>query len=103
MAINTLETAALFQQQLDKQMTQEATSGWMEGNAGQVKYTGGKEIKIPKLTMDGLADYDRDNGYVQGAVTQEYETKTMTQDRAVNSSSTQWTSTRPLLFPTRPM
>jgi hypothetical protein len=81
MAINTLETATLFQQQLDQQMIQEATSGWMEANAGQVKYSGGKEIKIPKISMDGLADYDRDNGYAHGAVTLEYETKTMTQDR----------------------
>lgn len=81
MPINTLATATLFQQQLDQQMIQEATSGWMEANAGQVKYSGGKEIKIPKLNMNGLANYDRDNGYVQGAVTLEYETETMTQDR----------------------
>lgn len=81
MAINTLETATLFQQQLDQQMIQEATSGWMEANAGQVKYSGGKDIKIPKMNMDGLANYDRDNGYAQGAVTLEYETETMTQDR----------------------
>lgn len=81
MPINTLATATLFQQQLDQQMIQEATSGWMESNAGQVKYSGGKEIKIPKLNMNGLANYDRDNGYVQGAVTLEYETETMTQDR----------------------
>lgn len=81
MAINTLETAILFQQQLDDQMIQEATSGWMEANAGQVKYSGGKDVKIPKLTMDGLADYDRDNGYAQGSVTLEYETETMTKDR----------------------
>jgi hypothetical protein len=81
MAINTLETATLFQQQLDQQMIQEATSGWMEANAGQVKYSGGKEVKIPKISMDGLANYDRDNGYAQGAVTLEYETETMTQDR----------------------
>jgi hypothetical protein len=74
MPINTLATATLFQQQLDKQMIEGATSGWMEQNAGQVKYSGGKEIKIPKISMDGLANYDRDNGYAQGAVTLEYET-----------------------------
>ena len=62
-------------------MIQEATSGWMEANAGQVKYSGGKDIKIPKINMDGLANYDRDNGYAQGSVTLEYETETMTQDR----------------------
>jgi hypothetical protein len=81
MAFNTLATATLFQQKLDEQMIQEATSGWMEANAGQVKYSGGKDIKIPKLTMDGLANYDRDTGYAQGSTTLEYETETMTQDR----------------------
>lgn len=81
MPINTLETAILFQQQLDKQMIEGATSGWMEANAGQVKYSGGAEVKIPKINMDGLGNYDRDNGYVQGSVTLGYGTYTMTQDR----------------------
>ena len=81
MPINTLAMATLFQQQLDKQMLEGATSGWMETNAGQVKYSGGREVKIPKLSMDGLANYDRDKGYTQGGVTLAYETKTMTQDR----------------------
>ena len=81
MAINTLATAILFQQQLDKQMIEGATSGWMEANAGQVKYSGGAEVKIPKINMDGLGNYDRDNGYVQGSVTLAYGTYTMTQDR----------------------
>lgn len=81
MPINTLATATLFQQQLDKQMIEGATSGWMEANAGQVKYSGGREVKIPKLSTDGLANYDRDAGYTQGGVTLEYETRAMTQDR----------------------
>lgn len=81
MAINLLEYAALFQANLDKQITQQATSGWMETNAGEVKYNGGSEIKIPTIKMQGLADYDRDNGFVRGAVNFKYTTYTMTQDR----------------------
>ena len=81
MPINTLQYAAIFQTNLDKLEVQETKTGWMEANAGQVKYSGGREIKIPKIALDGLADYDKDNGYTQGAVTYEYETKTMTQDR----------------------
>lgn len=81
MAINTLATATLFQQQLDLVAQQTALTGWMDANAGQVKYNGGKEVKIPKIAVQGLGDYDRDNGHVQGAVTLEYETRTMTQDR----------------------
>lgn len=81
MAINTLATATLFQQTLDKVAVQEAVTGWMDANAGQVIYNGGAEVKIPKMSTDGLGDYDRDLGYPQGGVTLEYETKTMTQDR----------------------
>lgn len=78
---NTIETAKIFQQNLDKAMVQSATTGWMESNAGQVIYNGGAEVKIPKLSMDGLGDYDRNNGYVGGSVNFKYETKTMTYDR----------------------
>ena len=47
--INTLATATLFQQTLDQVVVQEALTGWMEANAGQVLYNGGAEVKILKL------------------------------------------------------
>lgn len=78
---NILEYAKIFQQELDKQVVAEATSGWMEANAGLVKYNGGNEVKVPKISMDGMGNYDRANGFVDGSVTLEYETKTLTQDR----------------------
>lgn len=81
MAINTLATATLFQRNLDKIAIQDATTGWMDANVGQVIYNGGAEVKIPKMSVQGMGDYDRDAGYVQGGVTLEYETRTMTQDR----------------------
>lgn len=81
MAINTLATATLFQNTLDRVAVQDATTGWMEANAGQVIYNGGAEVKIPKMSLQGLGDYDRDEGFAQGAVTLEYETRRLTQDR----------------------
>lgn len=81
MAINTLATAVNFQTALDLMAVRDAVTGWMEGNSGKVKYTGGAEVKIPKIGVQGMGNYDRDNGYVQGAVTLEYETRKMTQDR----------------------
>jgi hypothetical protein len=78
---NILEYAKLFQQQLDEQVVAQATSGWMEANAGLVRYNGGNEVKIPVIDMDGLGDYDRANGFVDGFVNLTYETKTLTQDR----------------------
>ena len=81
MSINTIEYAKIFMEALDKQLVADATSGWTEENSGQVQYTGGNEVKIPKIELNGLGTYDRDNGFVQGAVTLTYETKQMTQDR----------------------
>ncbi len=81
MSINTLEYAAVFMQELDNQMVECATSGWMEDNAGQAQYHGGAEVKIPKMELSGLGNYDRDKGFASGSVTVNYETKKMTQDR----------------------
>lgn len=39
------------------------------------------EILIPKMTMSGLANYNKQTGYVAGDVTLEYETKKCTYDR----------------------
>ena len=39
------------------------------------------EILIPKLDMQGLADYNKQTGYESGDVTLEYETKKCTYDR----------------------
>ncbi|MBR0318906.1 MAG: hypothetical protein IJQ86_06420 [Spirochaetia bacterium] len=39
------------------------------------------EIVIPKLSMDGLGDYDRNSGYVKGNVNMTYETVAFNYDR----------------------
>lgn len=79
--INTLATATLFQQNLDLAAQQTLLTGWMDANAGQVIYNGGAEVKIPKMSLQGMGNYDRDNGYNQGSITLEYETRKLTQDR----------------------
>jgi hypothetical protein len=79
--MNNLEFATILQKGLDEQMTASAASGWMEQNAGQLIYNGGAEVKIPVMSLDGLGDYDRATGFVDGAVTLTHQTKTLTQDR----------------------
>lgn len=81
MALNTLAYATKLQTALDKKAEAALTSSWMDANAGQVIYTGGREIKIPKMSLTGLKDYDRDDGYPSGSVSLAYETMTMTMDR----------------------
>lgn len=79
--MNLIETATVIQTTLDKAAVAKATTGWMEVNSELVKYNGGAEVKIPSLDMDGMADYDRKSGFVEGDVEFKYQTRTMTQDR----------------------
>ncbi len=78
---NNINYAKIFDPKLDKQIVQVSTTGWMELNSRLIKYNGGKEVKIPQIVMDGLADYDRENGYTRGAVTLDWKTHELTQDR----------------------
>ena len=68
MALNISAARTVFQNELDKLMVEELTSGFMEANAGDVIYNGGNEIKIPSIVMDGLKDYSRTDGYPTGGV-----------------------------------
>ncbi len=79
--MNLIETATVIQTTLDKAAVAKATTGWMEVNSELVKYNGGAEVRIPSLDMDGMADYDRKSGFVEGDVEFKYQTRTMTQDR----------------------
>ena len=54
----------------------------LDGNNRLVRMgANANEIIIPKMTMDGLADYSRANGYVNGDVTLTNETVTFNYDR----------------------
>ena len=44
-------------------------TAWMEGNAKQVEYKGGRTVTMREMTVDGLGDYDRTLGYPRGAIT----------------------------------
>lgn len=81
MSINNLEYAQIFQQELDNQIVEEATTGWMEVNSNHIKYSGGNEVKVPTVIMDGLADYDRSSGFVDGSISLTYKTYDLTQER----------------------
>lgn len=84
--MNNIEYAEMFTQSLDKQLVATAVTGFMEGNSELVTYTGGKTVKVPKISMDGLGDYDRNAGFKQGSATLEFEPFVMGQDRAVSFS-----------------
>ena len=84
MPLNTIAYAQVLQTALDRKAVEQLTSGFMDANAGQVKYDGGKYVKIPVMSLTGLVDYDRDEGYGKGAVTLEYAQKEMMMDRGTS-------------------
>ena len=42
MSFNSFEYATVFMEELDSQLLDQSTTGWMEENAGQVQYNGGE-------------------------------------------------------------
>ncbi len=82
MAINSLEFRQNMTGELDKAIVQGATVGFFEDNVLRAKFVGAKTVLIPEMDMSGLGDYDRDNGFVQGAINITSEPFTLTQDRA---------------------
>lgn len=78
---NVLAYAEIWQQALDQQMLEVATTAWMEANASQVRYNGGSKVHIPKMSLEGLGTYSRSGGFPDGAATLEWEERTLTMDR----------------------
>lgn len=71
-----------FTRNLDKIIEHESKTSFLNINSALIgDFVGVGEIKIAKLTMDGLADYDRASGFVPGGVNLEWETRKLEFDR----------------------
>ncbi len=82
MAIHSLEFATKFTGELDKALVQKSCVGFLEDNAFGARFVGAKTVKVPRISMQGLGDYDRETGFIKGSVTVENEAFTLTRDRA---------------------
>ena len=82
MAINSIETAATYSAELDKAFVQKAVTGFLTDNVLRARFVGAKTVFIPSMNFIGLTDYDRDNGFTNGAVTISQESHTLSMDRA---------------------
>ena len=79
---NSIAKFKKYVDKLDTVYQQASATSILDADADTVRMgaTAG-EFLIPKISMDGLADYSRSNGYVQGDVTITYETKSCNYDR----------------------
>lgn len=79
---NSITKFKAYIDKLDTVYQQASATSILDADADTVRM-GAKagEFLIPKMSMDGLADYSRSNGYVKGDVTITYETKSCNYDR----------------------
>jgi hypothetical protein len=78
-------TAALFKAYtplLDEAYKLASLTSKLDTASELIRYTqGSREVVVPKMTLQGLADYDRASGYVGGEASMTLETLTMNYER----------------------
>ena len=67
------EKATKFLTVLDEVYQRGAITAMLDDAALANRFAGTKTIKLPRVTVDGAGDYDRDNGYAQGGVAASFE------------------------------
>lgn len=80
---NNLVLAKVYDANLQKVWKLVSKSAVLENNAlvRVIANAPADEVLLPKMSMDGLKDYSRANGYNAGAVALEWETRKLTMDR----------------------
>lgn len=79
---NSIALAKKYSDILDRVYKENSKTAVLEGDNTLVRLgANAHEILVPKMSMDGLADYSRSGGYVDGDVTFAYETKTFNYER----------------------
>lgn len=75
---NNITTAQRYRALLDEAYKAAAKSSALDKPS---EFISAGVVKYPKLSMQGLGNYSRSNGFVSGDATLEYGTMTLTQDR----------------------
>lgn len=82
MAINTFsEKAVKFIPLLDEIYQRASLTAMLDDPSLATQFVGTKTVKLPKISVDGAGDYDRDAGYAQGGVAVSYESHDLAYDR----------------------
>ena len=82
MAINSFaDKAVSFLEILDEAYVNDAKTAILDDPTLATFFVGANKIQLPKISLDGAGDYDRDAGYVQGGVSVSYEEYELRYDR----------------------
>ena len=78
---NTIALAERYAPILDEVYKRESVTSILDTPSDLVLFTGANTAQIYKTSMDGLGDYDRNNGYVKGSVNGSWEDITLDYSR----------------------
>lgn len=82
MAINTFaEKSTKFLSVLDEVYQAQAKTADLDSSTLVGQFVGTNKVKLPKVSVDGAGNYDRDLGYTQGGVGVSYEEHELKYDR----------------------
>ncbi len=80
--MNTIEKIEKYSPLLDEKYRVETTSSVLDAEADTVRHTeSANTVLLPMMTLDGLGDYSRTNGFAAGDVAIEYKPYTFSCDR----------------------
>ncbi len=82
MLIQSIESQTRYAEELDKLFVQKSVTGFFADNALAAKFVGAKTVMIPEVDFQGLADYDRENGFSKGSIRVSNTPYSLSMDRA---------------------
>ena len=83
---NSIALAEKFLPILDGVYKRESLTDRLLGANALIRFDGANKVSVFKTNPDGLADYSRNNGFVNGSVTAGWESYTLSKDRGVSLS-----------------
>ena len=78
---NSISLVTKFLPVLDAVYKRESVTSILDTANDRVEFIGANIVKLFKIDLDGLGNYDRNNGFVSGDVTATWEQLQLTQDR----------------------
>lgn len=83
---NTIALAQRYLPLLDEVYKRESLTARFDATSDRVRFIGAKTVQIYKTSMDGLANYGRNTGFVKGSVNGSWETMELGKDRGTSFS-----------------
>lgn len=80
--MNNIEISTIYLPKLDEVYKNEAKTSILDGDETTIQKGLNGEIKVAKLDMDGLGDFDRKSGYTSGSTTFKWETVKYDKERS---------------------